>query len=645
LIVLAWVLVAVPASGLSTELQDVASNEPERFLPDGAGATRAIETLRARFDDGRTTTAVLVFARDGGLTAQDRALVERSGRDALFASDGSAGAALAVLPVTEADAVRDRVDDLRDRLRDDAPPGLETHVAGPAGVTADAVDVFRSIDAKLLTATALLILLLLLAIYRSPVTPLVPLIVVFLAYSVTAAIVYFLVEGGVLDVDSQTLAVLIVLMFGAGTDYCLLLVARFRERLRSTDDVEAAMAGAVRSTAPPIVAAGGTVVAAMLVLLLADQRQTAALGPVLAIGTAVMVLAGLTLLPALLGGLGRRAFWPGAPRPREEGRWARLAALLRRRPGTIAAITTAALALGALGNLSDPAGIAFGEGFRSDVDSDAGQSILDERIAPGLGGRLDVIVAEGQAAALAREVAALPAVRDASVVSRSRDGRLARIAVVPATPPLSDATQDLVRDLRVLAPGAPVGGPAAEKLDGDKAFARDGRVIFPAVLAVIALILVALLRAVVAPLYLVATVVVSFACALGLSVLAFEHVLGMDGVSPALPTFAFVFLVALGVDYNLFLMSRAREEVARHGAVEGALRGLTATGAVITSAGLVLAGTFAALMVLPLDTLFQLGFTVALGLLIDALLVRTLLVPALAVKLGPASWWPARARP
>jgi RND superfamily putative drug exporter len=239
----------------------------------------------------------------------------------------------------------------------------------------------------------------------------------------------------------------------------------------------------------------------------------------------------------------------------------------------------------------------------------------------------------------------VPGVKAARRVSASRDGELVRFEALPASAPLARETEDTVERIRDrLAPYA-VGGPAAEKLDGDDAFARDGRVIFPAVLAVIALILVALLRAIVAPLYLVGTVVVSFACALGLSVLTFDKIIGMDGVSPALPTFAFVFLVALGVDYNLFLMSRAREEVAAHGAREGALRGLTATGGVITSAGLVLAGTFAALMVLPLDTLFQIGFTVALGLLIDALIVRTLLVPSLAVKLGPLSWLPSRAEP
>jgi RND superfamily putative drug exporter len=641
-----WVLVALPASSLSTKLQDVASNEPERFLPDGAGATRALETQRERFENGRSTAAVLVFSREGGLTEDDRAFAARHGRDARPAADGSALATVAPLPVTEADAVRERVADLRSNLRDEAPPGLAVHVAGPAGVTADAVDVFRSIDAKLLTATAILIIVLLLAIYRSPVTPLVPLVVVFLAYSVTAAIIYALVEAGALEVDSQTLAILIVLMFGAGTDYCLLLVARFRERLRANDDADVAMTTAVRATAPPILAAGGTVIAAMLVLLLAEQRQTAALGPVLAIGTAVMVIAGLTLLPAVLSLLGRRAFWPGrSVRGGETRRWERIAALLRRRPATVAAVATLALAAGALGNATDPAGIAFGEGFRADVDSDAGQAIVEERIAPGLGGELTVIVPAERAAGAARELGALPGARGAAVAERSRDGELALVAVTPQSPPLSDATQELVRTVRDRVPGAAVGGPAAEKLDGDEAFARDGKVIFPTILVVIALILVVLLRALVAPLYLVATVVASFACALGISVLAFDVVLGMDGVSPALPTFAFVFLVALGVDYNLFLMSRAREEVARHGAVEGALRGLVSTGGVITSAGLVLAGTFAALMVLPLDTLFQLGFTVALGLLIDALIVRTLLVPSLAVKLGPVSWWPARAAP
>jgi putative drug exporter of the RND superfamily len=456
----------------------------------------------------------------------------------------------------------------------------------------------------------------------------------------------------VLEVNGQTTSLLIVLMFGAGTDYCLLIVARYREELRAVGDKHEAMARATERTGPAILSAGGTVVAAMLVLLLADFKATQTMGPVLALGVAIMLLAGLTFLPALLSILGRRAFWPIVPRQGSTqsaplGIWRRIGHFVHDRPVFALLLSLLVLVAGSLGNLKDRGVIDFGEGFRSDPESVEGQALIEQRLSGGQTAATNVLVesadVEPVSAAL-REVEGVDAV---AATGSSSDGELVRVDATLSYDPFSDEANDLVPGLRSAAREAAggtalVGGLTAENYDTSETLRSDARVIVPLVLLLIFLILCVLLRALVAPLYLVATVVLSYAFAIGATTLIFTELFNQPDSDPGLPTFAFIFLVALGIDYNIFLISRIREEAAYQPTNEAVITGLERTGGVITSAGLILAGTFCALMTLPLETLLQIGFTVAFGLLVDTFLIRTIVVPSIAFQLGERNWWPSR---
>jgi RND superfamily putative drug exporter len=389
------------------------------------------------------------------------------------------------------------------------------------------------------------------------------------------------------------------------------------------------------------------------VLLVADLESTRTLGPVLALGVAVTVLAGLTLLPALLAILGRRSFWPVVPRPGTgdggSPTWRRVGAVVSRRPRVVAAATTGALALAALGNvLVDLPGLSLSAGFRGEVEAIDGQAALAASFPAGEGATTDVLVATSRADAATTALSEVPQVASVRPAGESDDGELARIAVSLRTDPYVDESVDAVPRLREVTQSvdaaALVGGPTAEEADTRAAARRDASLIVPLTLLAILAILIALLRALVAPLYLVATVVLSFAATLGLALLAFRYVFDAPGSDPGLSTLVFLFTVALGVDYNIFLMARVREEARSAGSRPGVVAGLERTGSVITSAGLILAGTFLVLTLLPLEQLFQLGFAVALGVLVDTFVVRSLLVPAIALILGDRSWWPWRLR-
>ena len=464
---------------------------------------------------------------------------------------------------------------------------------------------------------------------------------------------YGLVEAGTFEVNPQTTSILIVLMFGAGTDYCLLIVARYREELRRTADKHEAMAHAAERTGPAILSAGGTVVAAMLVLTLADLKSTQTMGPVLALGIAFMLLAGLTLLPALLAALGRNAFWPaiphhGAEQRRPFGIWGRIGHFVHDKPVLALTITVALLAAGAFGNLKDRGIIDFGEGFRDNPESVQGQEVIADRLSAGQTSPTHIVASSGAAEPVAEAARSHDGVSDVALVGASDDGELTQIDATLRFDPFSDRANDLIPGLRDEVHAAAtdgtalVGGTTAENFDVSETLRSDASVIVPLVLALIFVILCLLLRAVVAPLYLVATVVLSYGFALGATTLIFTEILGQPDSDPGLPTFAFIFLVALGVDYNIFLVSRIREEAARQETKDAVITGLERTGGVITSAGLILAGTFMALASLPLETLLQIGVTIAFGLLVDTFIVRTLLVPAIAFKLGERNWWPSR---
>lgn len=508
----------------------------------------------------------------------------------------------------------------------------------------------------------MLILVLLLLIYRSPIVALVPLFVVFVAYAIAGGIVYLIVQAFDFPINGQATGILIILMFGAGTDYCIFLVARYREELRRYEDRHEAMQHAVARSSPAILSAGGTVIAAVLVLLFADLASTRNSGPVFAIGIAVTMLAGLTLLPALLTIIGRRSFWPAVPKFGSEDRstrsiYRRVGEVVTGKPIATIVIVVGLLVIASFGILTQPGGLGIGGGFRAKPESIQGQIALSKALPPGELATTQVLVdappdqldgaASAVAGALAADTANVASVRP-SLTAIDGDAQL--LEIVLTKDPYSDAAAETIPDIRATADQAAtaaggtalVGGPTAQDYDTDRTVERDTFVIVPLVLILITLILGLLLRAVVAPLFLILTVILSFFATLGFTYVIFLYVFNSPGVDPGYATFLFIFATALGIDYNIFLVSRLREEAEKAPMKPAVLQALATTGGVITSAGLILAGTFAVLMTLPLEALFQLGFGVAVGVLIDTFIVRTLLVPAIAVKVGDRFWWPSR---
>jgi putative drug exporter of the RND superfamily len=692
-----WVLAGIALFQFQPKLQEATTNENEAFLPESAESTEVNDIVGDEFPDGREVDAIVLYTRgDQQLTRADFAQIESDARElcepgtlegvlAVIGPEGPIGCEAAIgtaqapesapppgaPPAISEDRstavllIRTNSEDSEeiqanvDAIRDATPPAdagdgeLAAYTTGIAGIIADSIEVFESIDLVLLLVTVALVLVLLLAIYRSPVIALVPLFVVGIAYGIAAAAVYGLVEAGAIEVNGQTTALLIVLMFGAGTDYCLLIVSRYREELRQIEDKHEAMARATERTAPAILSAGATVIVSMLVLTLADFKATQTLGPSLALGIGVMLLAGLTFLPALLSCLGRNAFWPAIPRLGTEQRrplnvWRRIGHFVHDHPMFAMLTCLVVLIAGSFGSLKDQGIIDFGEGFRDPPESVDGQAILEEKLSAGQTAATNVVVEADAAPAVQERLSRLDGVEAVVPSGESEDGSLVRLDATLGVDPFSDEANDLVpvirEEVRAAAGGATalVGGVSAENYDTAETLTDDARLIVPLVLGLILIILAILLRAIVAPLYLVATVVVSYAFALGASSLIFTEVFNQPDSDPGIPTFAFIFLVALGVDYNIFLISRIREEAAREETKEAVITGLERTGGVITSAGIILVGTFCALMALPLETLFQLGFTVAFGLLVDTFVVRTILVPAIAFQLGERNWWPSK---
>ena len=551
----------------------------------------------------------------------------------------------------EADTIIDPVEGIRERVSNPGG-GLEVKVTGPAGFSADAIKVFEGINGTLLFSAFLLVLVLLGIIYRSPIFLWIPLMTVGFAEIATRAIGYGLTELGV-TVNGQSSSILSILVLGAGTDYALLLVARYREELRRHYNRHEAMALALRTAGPAIVASGMTVIAALLCLMLADVNGTSGLGPIGALGIAVAMLAMLTLLPALLLIFGRRAFWPFIPRVGDtgadetRGRWRQLGEAIARRPRRVWIGVTLLLCVMSLGLLNFDDGLTQGNSFREDVEAVQGQELLSKSFPSGSNAPTEIIVGDAsEVPAVRRAVAAVDGVAAVTPpVARGAEGVLLNVVLEPA--PFSTEAFEVIPRIRGAAkraggPGTLVGGATAVERDLRVAAARDTEVIVPVALVVVLLILVLLLRALLAPLMLMGTVILSFAASLGIGAIIFDVVFGFPGSDPSLPLFAFVFLVALGIDYNIFLMARVREETTRHGTREGMLRGLSVTGGVITSAGIVLAGTFSVLGVLPLVFLTQIGFVVAFGVLLDTFIVRSILVPALAFEIGPSIWAPSR---
>jgi putative drug exporter of the RND superfamily len=683
-----WVVAVFAVFPLGSKLTDKTSDDTQSFLPASAESTEVVRKLDEDFAGGETDQAIIVYQRDGGLTAADerkiaadQQAINEAGPQKinvvgpqqvpftagaapdLVSKNDEVATAIYTTPTdfeNEADwgkAIRDITDVNTD--------GMKVYVTGGVGFATDAHDVFENLDAKLLLATVVLVLVLLGAIYRSVLVALTPLIVVFFAYTLAQAFVYLLAESGA-TVSSNATSILIVLMFGVGTDYCLLLVSRYREELRRIEDKHEAMARAVRRSGPAILASGMTVALAMLVLALADNKGTSSLGPVFAIGVACALVAGLTLLPTLLTIFGRRGFWPRRsvvaydPEHAEresQGLWRRFGDRVLQRPARALIATVVLFIAGAFGVLAYKVDYSTTSFFKDSVESVEGFDVMREAFPAGTLAPTTVLVssdagpvtqaqissAEGEL----QKVNGVARVTDSGL--RSTDGTTADLDVILSEDPLDKSGLDVVprmRDAVADTPGATVlvGGSSAINYDLDKANQRDLELIAPLALVVMAIILGILLQAVVAPLVLLASVVLSFLCTLGISILFIRFVVGDAGFDSSIPIFAFIFLVALGIDYTIFLMARVREEARKHGTREGMLRALSATGPVITSAGVILAGTFSVLMTLPVTFTFDLGLMVALGILLDTFIVRTIMVPAAVEVLGDKIWWPSTAR-
>lgn len=669
-VVLVWLGSGAVTGPLTGRLGEVQTNDQTSFLPASAESTE-VASLQRRFSEQQDVPAVVVLARSSGVTSADRgwarALVQDVGRAAAPAVGpipSRDGQALEVLVPVSGDqqAVTAAVGDLRDRLGKDRPAGLSAYVTGPAGFTADLAGAFAGIDGVLLLVALAVVLLILLVVYRSPILPVAVLLTAVFALSLASGVVYVLADHGVLTLNGQSQGILSILVVGAATDYALLLTARFREELREHESRFDAMRTALRQSAGPILASGMTVIVALLCLLVSDLNSTRSLGPVAALGIAGALLAALTFLPALLALLGRAAFWPrrpklGSPHPERAGVWARVAGAVRRRPRALwVAIGLGLVVLAGFAGTLRADGTSQSQVFLHGEPSVTGQQVAARHFPGGTGSPAVVIGAADRAQQLVGTAQDVRGVSSAAVLGASGrpggppkvvDG-LVQVQAVLAAPADSDAALHAVARLRTAVheavPDAKVGGESAATLDTRTTAEQDRSVVIPLVLLVILLLLGLLLRAVVAAVLLLATVVLSFAATMGVSALVFNHLLGFPGADPSVPLYGFVFLVALGVDYNIFLMSRAREESRQHGTSRGVLTALVLTGGVITSAGVVLAATFSALTVIPLLFLAQIAFIVAFGVLLDTLVVRSLLVPAAALDLGDRLWWPTRLR-
>ncbi|MFB6679303.1 MMPL family transporter [Streptomyces sp. NPDC056390] len=673
-LLIVWLAVGGTLGPYAGRLGEVATNDQAAFLPRNAESTRVIEAQRP-FKEDETLPAIVVWTADGNrpLDAAQQGEATRA-LAALKGTPGVVGQVSPAIPSRDEKALEgvvqlrpdlgDELSSTLDRISKQASgvTGATAVLAGPAASQADLSDAFAGIDGLLLGVALITVLVILLLVYRSVLLPFVIIISAVFALGVACAIVYVLADHDVVRVDGQVQGILSILVIGAATDYALLLTARYREELAGDHGRFAAMRSALRQSTGAIVASGATVALGLLALLLSGLTNNRALGPVGAIGIACAVLSTLTFLPAALVLLGNAAYWPARPRPTEaagggHGVWRRIAHVVEKAPRKIWAIALGGLLVcAAFAPTLSSKGVPLDEIFVNDAPSVQAQATLAEHFPGGSGNPAVVIADARHEKQIIERAEATDGVADAiplteqghpgSGPTRVVDGKI-RVDVTLKDAADSDAAKATVSRMRsalhqVDGADALVGGYTAQQYDTQKTAEHDRMLIVPVVLAIILVILVALLRSVLMPLILVATVALNFAATLGISSLVFRHVFGFSGTDASVPLYGFVFLVALGVDYNIFLMSRAREESLEHGVREGILKALVATGGVITSAGVVLAATFAALGVIPLAFLVQIAFIVAFGVLLDTLVVRSLLVPALVRDIGPKAWWPGR---
>ncbi|GAA3351980.1 MMPL family transporter [Amorphoplanes nipponensis] len=629
------------------------TNDPTATLPTAAESTK-VAALQRQLPSGQENPALVLYSRGGQpLTAADVTKIEADARafgsaaPPVFAQRRDAALLAVPFPADlPSDEIIAKVADLRETARAGLPDGLSAQVTGGAGFSADIADSFTGANTNLLIVTVVVVALLLLITYRSPVLWLVPLTVVGLADRVASGLVAVLSRHTDLTIGPSTVGIVTVLVFGAGTDYALLLISRYREELHRHADRREAMRRALRGAGPAIAASAVTVVLSLLTLLLASLNDTVALGVTSALGIAVAALFALIALPAALVVCGRGLFWPFIPRvgqggaEQERGIWARVGRGVARRPGLVTVVSLVILGVLSTGLIGTRLGLSQTEQFRVQAESVDGLETLSRYFPAGAADPTVVLTSPENRDRDLAAVQGTPGVAQARVAEQA--GRIVSISAVLTAAPDTPESYATIRALRAsVGDGALVGGSVATAMDTKDAAGRDLRVIVPVILLVVLLVLGLLLRAAVAAVLLIATVIASFVAALGAGSWLFRELLGYPGLDNQVPLYAFLFLVALGVDYNIFLVTRAREEAATRGTRGGMIHALAATGAVITSAGVLLAAVFAVLGVLPIITLTQIGVIVGLGVLLDTLLVRTVLVPALATLLGDRFWWPA----
>src|SRR5215470_11119156 len=660
-----WVVVVAVAFPLSGKLNHAEKNDASAWLPASAESVKVLNA-QARIQPPNTYPGVVLYYRGSGMTAADRAKAAADARrfggiagvvpgtvtGPITSADGTAMQTLVSVNVGTSgwNGAAKAVDSMR-AISGSGANGLASHVTVFLGNAADSTKVYKGIDSTLLYAAVAVVIVILLITYRSPVLWLLPVISSGVALFTALAVVYLLAAHAGLTVNEESAGILYVLVFGASTDYALLIVARYREELRRHDRRHPAMAEALRRAGPAIIASAGTVVIALLMLSFAQLGSIKGMGPVLAVGVAAGALAMFTLLPVLLVIFPRGVFWPyrpayGSAEPTTRGLWARVGWAIAPRPRLVWVTTAVLLGVMALGLTGLKAGgLTNAQSFRGHPDSVTGETVLAAHFPAGAGEPVVVVGSPAAAAPLRAAFAATPGI--ARVTAPVTAAGYVYLQGTLTAPPDSQAaynTIDRVRAAVHAVPGARalVGGQSAVSLDVARASAHDRDLLLPLILAVVLVILAILLRALTAPLILAATVVLSFAAALGVSAFFFTHVFGFGGADTTFPLLVYVFLVALGIDYNIFLMTRIREEARRRDARHGAITGLAATGGVITSAGCVLAGTFAVLATIPSTFTTELGFAVAFGILLDTIVVRSVLVTALNLDVGRWMWWPSK---
>ncbi len=698
-------LVGLAGGGFESKLSDVQKNDNSAFLPASADSTK-VANESEKFAKLQTIPGFIVYERSSGLTAADKAKITADAArfrtmngvaaDQVGTPEFKDTVAAISVPLVGKDGGKSvtgpQLVDVEKAVlkaaREGAPEGLTVHSAGAGGLLVAFIDSFSGLDGALLGAAALVVIAILLVVYRSPVLWFFPLFSAGLALGVSSMIIYALAKSGAITLNGQSQGILSVLVIGAGTDYALLLVSRYREELHEYQSRVQAMVAAWKGAAPPILASAVTVILGLICLTFAELNSTRGLGPVCAIGIACTVTVMLTVLPVLLVLCGRWIFWPRKPRvdhqsgiEQTHGVWSRFATSVARhdRRAWISAAIVLGIACIAIVGLKTQ-GLSTVDEFTNKPDAVVGQNLYDAHFSQGAGAPAVVYTKADQSEQVIAALKTVPGVVAQGVCVQPDYAKLAEAykssgpgAITPGADgclpaalqvqPINgytlvnatlrysyDTSQaydtiDTIRSTlahKVPAADALVGGQSAVNLDVQNASRHDRNLIIPIVLLVILIVLAVVLRAVLASLILIATVVLSFCATLGVSALAFNHVFKFANADPAFPLFAFIFLVALGIDYNIFLMTRVREETLEHGTRDGIRRGLAVTGGVITSAGIVLAATFVVLGVLPIVFLAEVGFSVAFGVLLDTIVVRSILVPALSHDIGKKIWWPSK---